>query len=522
MILIRPVFLFFIASVLMPVFLFAQDEDIALIKKYADNAFRDQDYEFALENFLELYKNDKENIDLNYKIGICYTETNIDKVKAIPFLEWVVSHNNYPIKSFYYLGRAYMYDYRFTEAVEAFYEYKMIGTDLITETDRLIEMCYYALEKINYPVNVTFSRIDTSINTKYDEYYPFVVSDQSTLFFSSNRTYVKEYEAYISSSFYSESKKGVWQSGLRLPTSTFDNEEIVGCTPMGDKILIYANGDYSTHDIKLVNRKGSKFTKGLPGELPADMNTEGIEMGACISADGNTIYYASNKRGGAGGLDIYFAKKGADGKWGPSENIGRNINTEFDENFPTLSADGKKLYFASKGHECFGGYDIFFSIFLDDSKTWSSPLNLGFPINTPLDNTTISFTPDGTNAYMAIKRNEGMGNLDIYKLTYGDNNQQPITYAGTVLVGNETNSVPYSEDFLKATATFYDQYNNLVARLDISADNQGVFFAVIYPGSYLLEVKFEGQESGYREQLTFNQSDAGSIISKTIYLKPPK
>ena len=83
--------------------LLAQDEnEIILYQKWAENSFRDGDYEFALENYLYLYEIDKQNVDLNYKIGICYTETTIDKSKALPYLEFVVSHNNYPIKSFYF------------------------------------------------------------------------------------------------------------------------------------------------------------------------------------------------------------------------------------------------------------------------------------------------------------------------------------------------------------------------------------------------------------------------------------
>jgi hypothetical protein len=521
---VNRLFLIVFFLLIAPLAIFAQDQDIALIKKYAENAFRDKDYEFALENYLELYKNNKSDIDLNYRIGICYTETNIDKEKAIPFLEFVLSHNNYQIRTFYFLGKAYMYNYRFTEAVEAFYEYKMVGIneEELAETDRMIDMCYYALELINYPKNVTFTRLDTTINSKFDEYNPYISSDKSSLYFTSNRTYIKEYENYISSGFYSDSKKGMWYSSTRIPVSSFDNEEVVGISPTGDKILIYANGDYATHDIKMDYRKGSKFSKALPSDLPSDMNTEGIEMGACLSPDGNTIYYASNKRGGRGGLDLYFSKKGADGKWGASENIGSLINTEYDENYPSLSADGKILYFASKGHDGIGGYDIFQSFYSDDTKTWTTPRNMGFPISTPLDNTTISFAPDGKTAYMAAKRKEGVGNLDIYQLTFGDEAQQTINYIGTVMVGDQNNSVPYTEDFLKAYATFYDMYNNIIAQWEVVAESGGMFFASLYPGEYQLEVKFEGQASGYKERVVISPADQATGILKTIYLKPIK
>lgn len=499
---------------------FAQDQqDISLIRKYAENAFKTGDYEFALENYLHLYKYDKNNIDLNYKLGVCYTETNVDKEKAVPFLEYVVSFNNYPIRSYYFLGRAYMYNYRFTEAIEAFYEYKMVGVDEndLFETDRMIEMCYYTLELINVPENVTFTRLDTTINTRFDEILP-IITPNNTLYFSSNRNYIKEYEDYIYSGYYSEYKKDQWQSSVQIPISSYDNENIVGINTEGTDVLIYADGDYASNDIKMYHRKGSKFHKALANELPADMNTDGVEMGACFSPDGNTIYFASDKPGGRGGLDIYMSKKDKEGKWGPSEPLSSVINTEYDENFPTLSADGKYLYFASKGHNGIGGYDIFQSYFDEASGNWTTPRNLGFPINTPLDNTKISFTPDGKTAYIAAKRKEGVGNLDIYRVDFGDENQQPAYIQGFVLVGNDVSTAePHSDKFSKAYVAVYDMYGNIISQLAVE---EGMFFAPLFPGSYTLEVKFEGQSSGYKEDLKISIDD--ELIDKTVLLKPVK
>lgn len=504
--------LFFESSII------AQDLDFLIVKKYAENSFRDGDYEFALTNYLELLEGNEKDIDINYKLGICYTETNIDKEKALSHLEFVVSHNNYPIRSYYYLGRSYMYSYRFTEAVEAFYEFKMMGIseELLSESDRLIEMCYYALEQINFPKNVTFALVDSNINSVHDDYYPFVSDDGFTLFYSSNRTYVDDFEDYISNVFYSESKKGNWSTGVVLPeVTTYDNEEAVGLSPEGDKILVYANGDYSTHDIKLINRKGSKFSLASSSELPSDINTEGVEMGACFSTDGNTLYYVSDKRGGRGGLDIYVSKKNSSGVWEPSQSIGTTINTEYDENFPSLSSDGKMLYFASKGHQGFGGYDLFSSFYNDDSKSWSPPINLGCPINTPVDNTTISYTQDGKTAYVSAMRKEGYGKLDVYKITHGDDAQQAGIFIGNVMVGTAASSVPYSEDFLRAYATFYDIHDNIIAQFPVGSDG-GQFFASLYPGTYKLEVKFSGAASGFTETINFVEE----FTSKDIYIKP--
>jgi len=513
---LRFLFLYILLSV--SYFVFPQ-EDIKLIltKKYAENSLRYGDYEFALENYLILYKLNKEDININYKIGICYTETTIDKSKAIPYLEFVTSHNNFPAKAYYYLGRSYMYNYRFTQAVDAFYDYKMIGVDenVINESDRLIQMCYDALERINVPRNVTFELLDSTVNSSFNDYYPFVDSKNTTLLFSSDRTYIEEYEDYIANVFLS-TNKGKWSKAKSLSTNTYDKDEIVGMTPNGDKILIYTDGDYSTKDIKIVVRKGNKYSNLSKNNFVSKINTEGVEMGACLSSDGNILYFASDRKGGRGGLDIYKIQKDESGNWSNPENLGSTINTVYDENFPSLSINGKKMYFASKGHSGIGEYDIYESSYIDSLKVWTTPLNLGSPINTPEDNTTISFTEDGKSAYIAANRKEGYGKLDIYKITFGDENKSVIVMV-TVMVGTENNSVPYSEDFLKAYGTFYDKYGNVIAQLPV--ESEGNFFGTLFPGIYKLDVRFEGYDKGYTETIEITEDKVGDFISRTVYLQ---
>ena len=499
----------------------AQDDDIILVKKFAESAFKKGDYEFALQNYLVLLPHDRDNIDLRYRLGVCYTETNVDKEKAVEHLEYVASFNNYPIRTKFFLGKAYMYNYRFTEAIDAFYDYKMVGVDEndLFEAGRMIKMCEYSKELVNYPINITFTRLDTTINSDVDDMCPVVTPDNNLLYFSSNRHHIKEFDADVYAGRYSERKKGVWQPSVQIPISSYDDENVVGTTPDGNRVLIYANGDYATHDIKMYTRKGVKFAKALATDLPADMNTDDMEMGACITADGNTIYFASNRPGGRGGLDLYVAHRGLDGRWGPSENMGTDINTEYDENYPTLSPDGRTFYFASKGHDGIGGYDIFRTSFDESSGKWFKPFNMGFPLNTPLDNTSITFANDGKVAYVAAKRKEGVGNLDIYRVDFGDQAVQPSYYTGVVWVGDDEDSaLPYNDKMQKAYVMVYDIYGNIIAQLDVLED--GYFYSALYPGDYTIEVKFEGQQTGYKEKVHI-VADA-EPIEKMIYLKPVK
>jgi len=131
----------------------------------------------------------------------------------------------------------------------------------------------------------------------------------------------------------------------------------------------------------------------------------------CISYDGSTLYFISNRPGGFGGTDIYKSYRTPEGAWTKPENLGKEINTEGNEMFPYIHTDGV-LYFASEGHAGLGGLDIFISRPLKDG--WDMPENLGAPINTTFDDFGIMFDRFGETGYFSSNRNNGTRNDDIY------------------------------------------------------------------------------------------------------------
>jgi hypothetical protein len=98
-----------------------------------------------------------------------------------------------------------------------------------------------------------------------------------------------------------------------------------------------------------------------------------------------------------GGLDIYYSRKGPDGKWGRAHNAGNIINTPFDEDSPCLINNDKTLFFSSKGHYSMGGYDIFYTDY--NGEKWTEPVNLGYPLNNTSDNTGLSVLNNGKEGY---------------------------------------------------------------------------------------------------------------------------
>ncbi|HET6989943.1 MAG TPA: OmpA family protein, partial [Bacteroidia bacterium] len=135
-----------------------------------------------------------------------------------------------------------------------------------------------------------------------------------------------------------------------------------------------------------------------------------------VSGDGNTIYFASNRPGGIGGIDIWMTKKGPDGEWQVPVNLGPKINTEYDEKSPFIHTDSQTLYFSSNGHPGVGGYDVFYSR-MDAKGNWQEPVNLGVPINTAGDDVGFFVSTDGTTGYFSSNAAipGQIGGYDVYQ-----------------------------------------------------------------------------------------------------------
>ena len=134
-------------------------------------------------------------------------------------------------------------------------------------------------------------------------------------------------------------------------------------------------------------------------------------MYPAISPDGKLLFYVTDKGEGQGGLDIYVTHKTKKG-WSRPENLGAKVNTPAHECFPFYSSDNK-LYFSSKGHAGFGGYDIFFTTYDSIKQDWKTPINLGAPVNSAYDDISVSFSHDSINTGVFTSTRGGRGD-DIY------------------------------------------------------------------------------------------------------------
>ena len=292
-----------------------------------------------------------------------------------------------------------------------------------TEYDLAEAVNTYTWGNDSFKVEIT--NVGKTVNSTYSDFAPVISADGSTMLFTSRRPVTeKEIKGRKQSMehIYSCSlngKKNKWGNTLLLAGSVNAegrNNSAIGLSNDGQRMLLYRDDIHGNGDIYESMLKGTEWT--APVLMPDPINTQYHESSASISPDGKTLYFVSDRPGGIGARDIWYCTLGADGKWGDATNIGAPVNTGLDEEGIFIHPDGKTIYFSSKGHNGYGGYDVYRTVRNANDGKWSSPLNMGTPLNTPGDDVYFVMEAGGTVGYYTSSRAGGNGEKDIYKVTF--------------------------------------------------------------------------------------------------------
>ena len=251
-----------------------------------------------------------------------------------------------------------------------------------------------------------------SINTAVSEYYPTLTIDGKQLIIT-RRTRGSVDEDFFTSVWEDTSWKKT--TPLAGKINTYYKEGGQQITPDGNW-MVFSAKDYpeglGSFDIYLSYQTEQGWSERVhAGNV---INSEFWESAPCLSPDKKQLYFASDRPGGYGGSDLYVSTRLANGKWSIPQNLGPGVNTAGDESCPFMHADNETLYFNSNGHLGYGGTDLFLS-----KKTiqgFSTPQNLGFPINTIDDEGSLFVTSDAVTGFFASDRGDSRGGLDIYTI----------------------------------------------------------------------------------------------------------
>lgn len=371
--------------------------------------------------------------ELKFKLGVCYLSKTDEIKRAIELLEIVLEEDPKEENLHFYLGRAYAVNYKFDEAISYYNEAlnKKTSKDKIESIPRYIEYCENGKKLVENPIDVSIENIGRPVNSRYSEYVPVISADESIMIFTyrgakSTGGRQNEYaEPDPKGQYYEDVFQSVklggesWSEPERIGENinTHGHDASLALSANGQKLFIYKDTEGASGDLYVSELEG--YTWSVPVALDSTINTAAWEGNMSLSADEQTLYFASEREGGLGGRDIYKSKRNENGSWGKAENLGPKINTPYDDESPFIHPDGKTLFFSSQGHQSMGGYDIFRTLAISDTS-WTMPENIGYPINTTGDDRYYVVSADGERGYYSSQKIGGNGEHDIYVVHLGE------------------------------------------------------------------------------------------------------
>lgn len=469
----------------------------------AEFFYGEQNYLRALPGYVQLMDAHPDEPYFKYKAGICFLYKSEEKLKSIELLNQVAQVAPDAPDIDFYIGRAYHLNYKFDEAVAAFKKYLAtsppINQRLLTE--RYIENSKNGKAFVELKVKCEIENIGDVINTENQEYVPVISSDESVLIYtysgpnSTGGLMDDDFNPdpngyYYEDVFISHRLGNTWLTpeSIGPNINTKNHDASIALSADGQKLFVFHSTEKDGGDIYMSELKGE--TWGAPEPLGPEINTKYWEGSVSLSADEKHLYFASERPEGLGGRDIYVSDKMPDGSWGKARNLGPAVNTPYNEDSPFIHPDGITLFFSSEGHNSIGGYDIMYSTL--KNGTWSTPTNLGYPINTTEDERFYVLAADGAHGYFSSDRKGGFGQQDIYTVTPGYFGEAPVLALVVGTVSADGKPVDATINVTNAdTGEKQGSYH--------SNSSSGKYIIALTPGNnYKIAIEVEGYESQYQ------------------------
>jgi outer membrane protein OmpA-like peptidoglycan-associated protein len=401
------------------------------------------DYPGALLEYKEAFKFNPSSADLNYKMGICYFNT--DKYKMLEYFQ-----KAYELKPtvapdvLYFIALAKQLQGKWDDAINYYNQAaSMSGNSTLnakamipgqqppmiaTLAYRRVGECKSGKELEKKKARVWIDNLGPKVNSKYPDFGPVISADEAIMVFTSrrpdNEDMAPDGRGYFEDLYITTREGGEWTQSKNMgkPLNVKgQHDATIGLSPDGHKLFVYTdkkgNGDiYESSD-----EEGS-WSKP---ENIKEINSDYHDPDASLSFDGKRLYFTSNKPGGLGKHDIYYSDWDDEKeRWGEAVNIGNVLNTPYEERSVFIHPDGETMYFSSTGHNTMGGYDLFYSKLVDG--VWQKPVNMGPPLNTPDHEVGLVVAGNGRYGYISSYREGGYGEKDIYVVTFLGPEKPPL------------------------------------------------------------------------------------------------
>lgn len=494
----------------------------------AIRAFSQRSYAECIGLMKEVIDIEPDYVDAYYVLGLIYIKESRMNLKAAKenFTKVISICPSYDVYAYYHLARiafgaqdyqsAYNYILLFLEDVD-----KIKTDEDYDDAIRIKDFSKFYADMLNNPVPFEPKPVP-GVSTEYDEYLPTISPDNEMALFTRKVKSEAKKDAFTSPTglkekfMYSIRQDGEFSRGQFMPQpfNKYDNEGGATVT-INNKMLYYTLCKY-TADRRYYNCDIC-FSENVNGtwlpikNLGEKVNTENTwESQPSVTSDGKTLFFVSDRDGGLGGYDIYKTTKDQNGDWGMPENLGATINTAGNEKSPFIHTDSQTLYFSSDGHMGLGGYDIFLSK-LNENGEWGEPKNIGYPINSFDDDVGFFVSTDGHYGYFASNKFDGFGGWDLYTFDlYEEARPEKVMLVKGKITDDE------NINFREAKVEIRNVESKKITELEVDSVTGEYFGALVMRSDYLMTVKKKGyvQETKYIFKISQRSSKPLEIFTE--------
>jgi len=484
--------------------------------------YRQREFDKALQMTKRAFSIDKGYTRAYLLAGDIARELNHDTAAIRYYEKAIATQPEYYPPAYYILGNLYYQAGQYEKAYQSFNRYLdfMLSPQEQLIVEQRATTAATALDLKNNPVPFDPVNLCDGINTENDEYVNAISADGQTLIFTV-RSPLNEpgsLRQFREKFYMSNLENGQWSEAQPMKHLSGGSESEGALSLSYDNRYIFFTSchrpdGYGSCDLYYSKREGDQWTD--PKNLGPVVNSSRWESQPSLSSDGRTLYFASNRPGGFGGSDIWKTVLQDDGSWSRPENLGETVNTADDEMSPYIHADGQTLYFSSRGHPGLGGADLFMSR-LQPNETWTEPVNLGYPINTKSDEISLIVDPDGSRAYISSDMPAGKGGYDIYVFELYDKiKPKPVSHVKGII--RDANTLKA----LDASIELIELENGRTVVQSYSDPVDGEFITVLPAGSnYALNVSRSGYLFFSHHFALDSLTDFFDPLILDIYLKP--
>lgn len=502
----------FLGILLLPAVSFAQTGLDTKSKKatelyvQADNFRVRGQYTEAINALTEAIQKDKKFTEAYYRLGIVYRSMK-DYQRAINNFKYALTLTEDVRKKkmiWYELGDAYMVSGQYKDAIAVLSEFVNAETQnkqRISKANGSIQNARFALNNQDANNQYRPKPLNDTVNCFPLQYFPTLTADQQELIFTRRRGYRDDDDEDMVISHKNAQGKWTTPQSISPNINTAQNEGTSTISADGRKLIFTScqNGYSGDCDLFESIKTGNQWSK--PVNLGPNVNSVDWESQPTLSADGRALYFVSDRKGGFGRNDIWYTTLSENGKWTKARNLGDRVNTQYDERSPFIHVNGRTLYFATNGLVGFGGYDIFYTEKTDNN--WSTPVNIGSPINDHENQYSLFITADGKKGYYSHEENLPNGHEKSVIVEIQIPEDQIIKYKSNYIKGIVTDSK--TKESLKAQIELFDINKNEIVSFVESDSISGQYLMVLTQGSeYALYIN----KKGYLfKSLNFNYSE---------------